>query len=346
MVPVQSTIEFGGLRARRWPFVVAAFLSLWVSWVTGTAFAQRDPHEPRYEQGIALRSSHRDAEALALFRVLYDETHAPRALAQIALAEAALGEWVDAEAHLTMALAVSDSWVQRNRAVLDATQGTIQAHLGRLEVRSVTPGAALWIQNRRVASLPMAQPARVPVGTVTFEVRATGYVTAMRVATIVSNGFARESVDLAPETAPQPATVATPPPPARLVQPAPRASDVPAAPSSLTRTLGWTSAATAGAFLVGGSIAYVVGLNQVDSYNETCPPPDTPSLSPDCQGRVSSVQTMQALAITGFVGGGVLAAASAVLFLVAPSRAAERGAAALACRRGPGDLGVTCGVTF
>ena len=81
--------------------------------------AQPEPLESRYQRGVALRAERRDADALAVFRAIYAETRAPRALAQVALAEAALGEWIDAETHLAEATcAVEDAWIRRNRAAL------------------------------------------------------------------------------------------------------------------------------------------------------------------------------------------------------------------------------------
>lgn len=312
------------------------------------ALAQRDPLESRYDQGVALREQHRDADAVALYRALYDETHAPRALAQMALAEAALGQWTDAEEHLTTALAATgDGWTQRHRAALEGAQRTIREHLGSLDVVCSTPGAELWIQGRRVSALPLARPARVVAGTVAFEVRAQGHVTVMRVATVAPSGFARETVDLVAATpavtpSPTPAltTAAAPPP-----RPPP-AAVAPPRTGSLQRTLGIAAAAGAGVFLIGGAVAYVVGLGQANEFNDTCPPPDSPGLSSECSNLVSSAHTMEALAVTGFVGGGLLAAGATVLLLTSPSRQSDRGASALACGRGPGDVGVTCRLTF
>ncbi len=326
----------------------AAVVCVATALTSGEALAQRDALEARYDQGVALREQHRDADAVALYRALYDETHAPRALAQMALAEAALGQWTDAEEHLTQALSASgDAWMQRHRAALEGAQRTIREHLGTLDVVCSTPGAELWIQGRRVSALPLARPVRVVAGTVAFEVRAPERVTVMRVATVTANGFARETVDLvaaAPAVAAAPTPTQTP-----AVAAAPRPITAPTAPprsGGLQRTLGIAAAAGAGVFLIGGAVAYVVGLGQTDDFNATCPPPDSPGLSTECSNLASSVHTMEALAVTGFVGGGLLAAGATVLLLTSPSRQSERGASALACGRGPGDVGVSCRLTF
>jgi hypothetical protein len=117
-------------------------------------------------------------EALAVFQGVYAATHEARALAQVALAEGELGRLVDAEAHLVEALAQGDErWIRHNRRSLETALERLRTHLGSLAVECATPGAELWIGGQRVAGLPMAQPLRVVSGTVTFEVRASGFAT-------------------------------------------------------------------------------------------------------------------------------------------------------------------------
>ncbi len=47
--------------------------------------------------------------------------------------------------------------------------------------------------------------------------------------------------------------------------------------------------------------------------------PQQPPENPTRQGRYGTLETLQALQYVGFIGGGVLAAASAVLFATAPN---------------------------
>lgn len=73
------------------------------------------------EEGIRLRAERRDAEALAVFRRAWEAARSPEARAQMALAEQALGLWIDAERDLLAALAAADHpWIARNRGALDA----------------------------------------------------------------------------------------------------------------------------------------------------------------------------------------------------------------------------------
>lgn len=307
------------------------------------ALAQRDPLEARYQRGVALRAERRDADALAVFRAIYDETRAPRALAQVALAEAALGEWVAAEAHLDAALAgAGDSWIRRNRAALEDTRRTIGEHLGDLDVRSATAGATLWIQGREVAALPLARPVRVVAGTVTFEVRAAGRIPVTRVVTVNGGGLVREAVELSSvvavretgsaEAAPAPTVVGGP-------------TDAPR--GTTQRTFGWVTGAGAGVFLVGATVAYVVGLGDVSRYDGECPPPGTQGISGACTDLLGEIRMLEAVAITGFIGSGALAVTAAALLLTAPPGRGRRAEGRrLSCGRGPGDVGVACRVAF
>src|ERR1700710_859420 len=70
-------------------------------------------------QGVALRRAGHDAEALKLFQQAYQIEPTPRALAQMAAAEQALGKWGAADRHYRRALTdESDPWILKNRAVL------------------------------------------------------------------------------------------------------------------------------------------------------------------------------------------------------------------------------------
>ncbi len=313
-------------------------LSLALAALPLTASAQVDPIDARFEAGRVLRRDHRDAEALAHFQQLYAETHQMRSLAQVGLAEAALGRWRDAEQHLVEAMATPDAWINSNRAAgvnLDQQMQRILSHLGVLEVLCDAPGAEVWIGDRRIATLPLTRPLRLEAGRVTFEVRASGYAPVQRATEVIAGGVARESVTLTRTLAvAEPRGAVSTGASERSVAIAPR-------PSSLTRTLAWVAAGGAAVFVVGGVVAYAVGAPAAERWND-----DQQCLRPGqtredvCGSDGSTARTMSAVEITGFVGGGALAALSAVLFLT--SRRSPSGAAALSCGGGPGDVGVAC----
>ena len=147
------------------------------------------------KRGLELRRERRDAEALQQFRHAYTLQPSPRLLAQIALAEQALGRWIDAASHLHESLGATDPWIDRNRGLLESGLAAIEGHLGRLEVVADAPGAELWVNDARVEGLPTAS-VRVEAGTVVIEVRAPGYATSRRITSVEPGGTARENVHL------------------------------------------------------------------------------------------------------------------------------------------------------
>jgi hypothetical protein len=181
--------------------------------------------EAEHTRGIELRRQQRDAEARDVFRALYERTHEPRALARQAAAEAAIGDWLAAEAHLADALShADDAWIVQQRAGLEGDLAGFREHLGLLEITTATPGASVWAGGLFLAALPLERPIRVRAGTLAVEVRAEGYLSEVR-SVDVPRGMrvpARELVQLtprprAPEATPGPIVIA-PPPPVREAQ--------------------------------------------------------------------------------------------------------------------------------
>lgn len=164
--------------------------------VASHAAAQEDA-DAMIAEGVSLRGEGRDAEALERFERAHEHTPTPRALAQIALAEQALGRWVDAHDHLLEALGqTSDPWIAAHRDALDGALARIREHVGHLEVVEGVEGAEVRINGEAVGVLPLASPLTVPVGTVVLEVRAPGHVAFQRSIQVRAGGRARERVVL------------------------------------------------------------------------------------------------------------------------------------------------------
>lgn len=309
----------------------AAALALAWALSATAASAQTDPVEARFEQGRALRRERRDAEALAHFEALYRDTRQPRALAQVALAEAALGRWVVAEAHLTEALAQADAWITANRTAgvnLANQAALITSHLGSVEVTCTTPGAEVWVEGRRLGALPLARPLRFEAGRAAFEVRAQGFEAARREVAVVGGQTARVVVTLravAQASAPGPVT-----PPARS--------------GDTRRTLAWVTAGGAALFVGLGVAGYVVASSAASRWND-----DSLCLRPGltreqvCGDDGSTARTMNALGVVGLLGGVALAGASAFLFVTSGRPAAPT---ALACGPTLGAPGLLCAARF
>jgi len=162
--------------------------------------AQAVDAETLARRGLALRRERHDAGALAAFRQSYALRPAPRTLAQIALAEQALGLWVDAEAHLRTALdSTGDPWIAGHRQVLATGLAEIEGHLGTIEVESNVPRAEIWVNGARAATVtPSATPLRVEAGSLAIEVRASGYASSRRDTSVRAGETARETIPLVP----------------------------------------------------------------------------------------------------------------------------------------------------
>lgn len=332
-------------------------------------------------RGVELRKLGKDPEALEEFRKAYAAAKTPRALAQIGLAEQALGRWVDAESDLESAVASkSDPWIRKNAATLNGALEVIRRHLGSLDV--IGPeGADLRVDGRAAGTLPLARPARVPIGTLTVELRKTGFFPATRPITIAAGELTRESIDLQPVAA---ATPAAPPPPPRRALPPPISGAAGNPPETLPpdypphggpsvkdaggdaggggvhRTLAWTAAVGA---LVGGAAGVgallyrsskVTNANDlnchVDDANGTVNP-DVAANAPRCSDLAAAASRARLGAIISFSAAGALAVTAVVLFVTAPSgasrTASQSGAGTrLACAPTLGTTGVTCAVRF
>src|SRR5687768_12256290 len=111
----------------RWLIFTVTFFTI--------AVAEGADHETLIREGIALRRAGDDLAALSKFQQAYELNKTPRALAQIGLAEQALGRWAVADRHLRQALeSADDPWIRKNRGSIDESLTMIAGHVGQLEV--------------------------------------------------------------------------------------------------------------------------------------------------------------------------------------------------------------------
>lgn len=297
------------------------------------ALARAQTADELIDEGIALREQHRDADALDRFERAHAAEPSGRALAQIALAEQALGRFVAAQAHLEEALADDvDRFIRRNRALLEQALAEIAANVGELEVRG-PEGAELRIDDAPRGRLPLPVPLRVDAGTARIEVRAPGHEPFTAAVPITAG--AREEIDV----------VLRPLPTAAAAEPAatferPREHDG-ASPEWLLPT----GIAVAAAGAVGLAIATGLMVVREDhaQARQTCSDTD-----PACRDRYQAALDAEAASIATYVIGGTLAAAGVTLVLLDVLGALEvessGGRATIACA--PGALSIGCSGRF
>jgi len=258
------------------------------------------------DRALDLREAGNDREALPLLQRAVSLDPSPRARAQLALGQQALGEWVEAERGLASVLeSRDDAWVQRNHPALEGALVTVRRQLGWLEVEANVPGAQVTLNGVSVGTLPLAGEIRVAAGVVPLKVLAPGYSPVVRLVQIAGGEHAREVLMLQPEAMVSPATAARP--------------DAPTPESG--KTLAWTVLVGSGVALTGGIVANVAREHsaakwndEVTAYNQAC--------QPQCPGARPShgdVDLFTGLAVAGYGIGAALGVTSAVLFLHGPA---------------------------
>jgi hypothetical protein len=283
--------------------------------------------------GVALRKQGKNADALAAFQRAYALDESPRALAQIALAQQALADWVSAERGLVEALSntSSDAWVARNADALRGALATVREHLASVRIGCNVAGAELFVNSQSVGRAPIADTLRVVAGEVVVEARAAEYEND-RQQLQLSAGETREvSFQLHPQPTAAATVSAAPSASAGANTFGARRSSAPEgqgdpfastlAPPAATRTSassGLGTAAivtlTAGGLLLGGAIvAHVERERYARGYHGNCPGVG------ECESWYRSAKLAEALAISGYVSAGLLLATSLVLFAVNPS---------------------------
>lgn len=267
-------------------------------------------------RGVDLREHGKDDEALAVFKKALAKAPSPRARAQVALAEQALGLWVPAENDLAQALAADgDAWIAKNRAALEGALAIVRRHIGSLEVRG-TEGAEVLLDGVRLGALPSAAPFRVEAGKRTLELRAKGFHPTARSVEVPAGGVARETVALVALAADGGAggVIGGAGDGTRGGDDAGRSD-----PGRGQRLLGWAFAGTGAALLVTGGVGLLVRKSIVDDYNESCPGLGAAQPA-DCDDKVESARTWLTVSLVSLVGGGVFALGGLTLVATAPRR--------------------------
>jgi hypothetical protein len=303
-------------------------------WGVGDARAE-DAEEMLLAQGSDLRRAGHDEEALAVFSRALAASGSPRARAQVALAEQALGRWVEAERDLSVADSSADPWIRQHQKALRAALVLIRTHLATLDVDANVSGAELFVNGSHVGTLPLEAPVRVVAGTLAIELRAAGFETQLRTVNVAAESRAREEMTLVES-------------PARFASAQDIAHvDLPPVPDSGagTRTAAWISAGGAAVLLAGGTVALLVQNYNAAVWNDDTRCLETTSQTREqrCGNYHSAAKTAEVLTYINF-GGAVAAAATATFLFVVSAKSRTQPMSAAACRAS--GLGIACAVSF
>jgi hypothetical protein len=291
-----------------------------------------DDTEALIKQGVELRRRGKDTEALEVFRRAYDKSKAPKAQAQVALAQQALGLWVEAETNLESALATKDKWIKEKRSTLEKALDQIKQRLGTLEIAGGVPGAKVVVNGEPAGELPLERPLRVVAGTVSLEVTHPLHWPLTRSIVVPAGGLARETVKLAPrptasnepgdepKEAPPPVASARPPePPPSAASPTIATTAVREEPSG-AGPWPWVALGVGAAGIATGVVGLVLREGHASKWNGSeCLPASGVTREEACGDERRAAESAQTIATIGFVAGGAGLAASALLMLIAPS---------------------------
>ncbi len=319
------------------------------------------PAEPSPEtllaQGIELRKQREDRRALAIFERAWLLGAAPAALAQIALAEQALGLWREAHEHLEDALEhAEDSWITTHRATLEVALKEIESRLGAVEISCNVDGAEVKVDGRSVGHTPLPGPVRLAAGNSVVQVLAEGYFDAARQTQIDAGSLARVDFTLTPimirqgaNQADAPAPTAPPALPARtsaepivsspLRSPMSATGDDAASPREV---LMYTAAGLAALGATVGVTGYVIREVNVGLYNDDkrCNLAMGTPRSVECEPELTAWRRGEIVAITGSAAAGVFGLTALYLWWSRP----DADEANLACAIGLRSI--SCGRAF
>lgn len=298
------------------------------------AQAQAEDPDALVARGVEMRQQGDDDGAAELFARAYELGQGTRALAQLALAEQALGRWVQAREHLGEALERGGDWVVRHRETLDASLAVIDEHVGRLEVTLDVEGATVRLNGRALET----SPAYALTGEALVQVEAEGYRPAERDVVIEAGRLTRVYVPLVAEGG--------------SAEPEATGSTAQATADPVEATGGggagpWFGIGTAGAVVAALALGATIGAlaikeDAAGEYNDplACPPP----MSVTCAETADRFHSARDWAIGLGVGAGVAAVAAGIAFALGASEPGASDDVALA--PGPGDAGLSLEVRW
>jgi hypothetical protein len=273
--------------------------------------------DPALDGARELREKGDDEGVIRVLGEAYTKNPKPRYLFEMSQAHQALGQWVQAEAHLQSALAArDDAWIARYAPMLEEALAKVRARLGTLEIRTQpADGLEVAVNGVTVGRTPLA-PLRVVVGTAVVEVRGAGFVEIRRPVEIRAQLVSREQFSMvaaAPPLQPVVAVEPAPAPPPRadvVAAPAP-APTVSAGPPALTWVLGAVALVGVGA----GTTAGVLSNGDASTSNELgCP--SRPADDAQCVGLQDDIATKRNLGIVAFSVAGAAVVGAVVAWLV------------------------------
>ena len=282
------------------------------------------------QKGIELRKAGQDRQALAEFERAFSLYGSVRALAQMALAEQALGLWREAHEHLQQALPrMDDPWIAEHRSTLEAAAHEIASQLGSLEISCNVAGAEVRLNGVVLGLTPLSSPVPLVAGANVIVVSKPGFFEIARQVNIDAGRLSRLNVVLtsSPEPSLAPARAAEPLPSRVLAAPQPSAAaalEAGAGASPARDIFFYTALGLSALGLSAGATGYVMREVNVQQYNDDqrCSRLEGIRRSEECPEQAAAYQRGEVLVIAGFTGAAVFGLTAAYLWLSRPAKAA------------------------
>lgn len=331
------------------------------------AWGGADKADDLIKRGLDMRREGDDQGAEPLLREAYDESHSPRAAAQLGFCEQALGRWPDAETHLAESLrAAGDPWVKKNHQSIWDALVLVKAHIARLEISGEPPGAEVVVNGNVVGQLPLPAPVRVSGGEIVVEVRARDYSSATQKLRVEGGHYQKlqlRAARLPPRVVEAPLVQApdvdpvVSTPPSKQSAPDDRAANAAGdseAAGPGRRSLKFISAGLAlvsigiGVYGIMENSVIVKEFNSGCYFNSANEVVAAGFTSQSCVDLANSYELASRIGVVGLIGGGVFAAAGVILWLTEPSAPAKETAAwhCFPTRTADGGAGAGCALSF
>lgn len=306
-------------------YFVAVLCLVSLSGLAASARADDPVAATLLEEGLNLREQGRDEEALTYFRRAYAVEGSAQALAQIALAEQAVGHWGKGYRLLLEAVThTDDPWIASRAEALHGAIELAREHVVFLRVIGGSARMRVWVAGDDVGEAPLLEPVAVDIGEVPVEIRLRDAVVARG---SVTTELGRDAeITLVP---------VIPPPPPRPVTPA--------------TVLGWTSLGV-GAVGIGVGVAFHVMREAAVEDANRCIALDGSLDITRCSASIyeernALVRRDSTWMTVGYIGGGILIATGIVLLIVG-RRSDPDEDVAFSCGPSLTGIGATCAGTF
>ena len=333
--------------------------------------AERAEAKAMLTRGLTLLDRNDFAGALERFERAYALVPSPKILFNLGEAYLGLDRNADALRSFEGFLDQAPSAPPASRATAERRCDALRRRVGFIEPTAAEDGTSIVIDGQKLAQTPLHRPLPVEPGKheVTFD--KPGMAPQTSTISVLAGQSVPMFMRLRPAAAPPPAplrplpagapppTAAPPPGPAASVTstlaPAPRDGDTPGTRWMRPAALG---AAAGGLLALGVGVTFqLLSASRNTDFNAVTDAPRSPDgrcnerIVPDaggprCDQLRSAAARDQTIAVVGFVTGGILAAGSAALYLIARRDTQPDGMQALSCRPELTRAGLGAGCTL